>query len=107
MGTQLTYVAVAARGSAAVHILVFKHHDCKFKHLYSFNMEPTMANPEQPELNADQKYSKFPYTVNLSLDCAFLAVTLCNGEVKILKMPPVLSPMDAKSTEAVPAQAAP
>lgn len=51
VGTQLTYVAVAARGSARVDIVVFKHSDCKFKHMYSFNMCPDLANPENPELN--------------------------------------------------------
>lgn len=53
VGTQLTYVAVAARGHAQVHIVVFKHSDCKFKHLYAFNLIPDLANPDQPELNAD------------------------------------------------------
>lgn len=28
------------------------------------------------------------------MDCTFLAVTLANGEVKILKMPAILNPMD-------------
>lgn len=28
VGTQLTYVAVVARGCATVHIVVFKHSDC-------------------------------------------------------------------------------
>ncbi len=74
--------------------MVFKHSDCKFKHLYSLNCVPELANPETPELNVDQKYTKFPYEVKLSLDCVFLAVTLASGEVKIIKMPPILSPLE-------------
>lgn len=85
-------MAVAARGNASVNIVVFKHSDCKFKHLYAINFIPELANPENPELNPDQKYSKFPFEVKLSMDCSFLAVTLANGEVKVLKMPPLLSP---------------
>jgi hypothetical protein len=55
---------------------------------------PELLNPETPELNSEQKYSKFPFEVKLSLDCVFMAVTLANGEVKIIKMPPILSPLD-------------
>lgn len=105
VGTQLTYVAVAARGHTQVHIVVFKHSDCKFKHLYSFNMCPELANPETPESNDKQKYSNFPSDVKLSMDFAFLSVTLASGEVKILKMPQVLSPMDPQPP--APVEAAP
>lgn len=52
-GTQLTYVAACARGVAQVQVMVFKHQDCKLKHLYSLNLIPDLANPETPELNAD------------------------------------------------------
>jgi len=76
-----------------VHIVVFKHSDCKFKHIYSFNMCPELANTENPEMNEKQTYSKLPYEVKLSMDCVFLAVTLCNGEVKLLKMPPIFNPL--------------
>lgn len=105
VGTQLTYVAVAARGHAQVHIVVFKHSDCKFKHLYSFNMCPELANPESPESNDKQKYANFPCDVKLSMDFAFLSVTLTSGEVKILKMPQILSPMDPVAPP--PSEAAP
>lgn len=100
VGTQLTYVAVAARGLATVHILVFKHSDCKIRHLYSFNLCPDLANPDEPELNSQQKYSKFPYEVKLSPECAFLSVTLANGEVKVIRMPAVLNPLEPAAPEA-------
>ena len=66
VGTQLTYLAVVARGSPQVHILTFKHSDCKLKHSYTLNMVPEIQNLENPELNNDQKYSKFPLEVKLS-----------------------------------------
>ena len=80
-GTQLTYVAVCARACPSVKVLAFKHQDCKLRCLYSLNLIPDLANPETPELNADQSYLNFPAEVKLSLDCAFLAVTLASGEV--------------------------
>ena len=86
-----------------MHIVVFKHSDCKFKHVYSFNMCPELANPETPELNDKQTYARFPYEVKLSVDCVFLAVVLCNGEVKLLKMPQIFNPLG----EAPPAQVEP
>ena len=57
-------------------------------------MCPGLANQAEPELNEKQSYSKFPYEVKLSMDCVFLSVTLADGEVKVLKMPPILSPME-------------
>lgn len=65
---------------------------------------PDLQNPENPELNSEQKYSKFPFEVKLSLDCVFMAVTLANGEVKLIKMPPILNPLEpyvATPTETV------
>ena len=64
--------------------------------MYSFNLIPELINPETPEINNDQKYSRFPYEVKLSMDFVFLAVTLANGEVKVLKMPAILSPLDGQ-----------
>jgi hypothetical protein len=34
VGTQLTYVAVVARGTPIVQILIFKHNENKLRHLY-------------------------------------------------------------------------
>ncbi len=42
VGTQLSYVTVVARGSPQVHILTFKHSDCKLKHSYSLNLVPEL-----------------------------------------------------------------
>ena len=96
VGTQLTYVSVVARGCATVHVVVFKHTDFKIKHLYSLNLIPDLQNPNEPELNAEQKYSRFPCDVKMSVEGAFMAVTLCNGEVKLFKMPAVLNPMESQ-----------
>ena len=94
VGTQLTYVAVVARGSPQVHILTFKHSDCKLKHSYSLNLIPELQNLETPELNNEQKYLKFPYEVKLSQEFAFMAVTLVSGEVKLFKMPSIYNPLE-------------
>lgn len=40
------------------------------------------------------------------MDCTFLAVTLANGEVKILKMPAILNPMDTKANDVTTTAAA-
>jgi hypothetical protein len=65
--------------------------------MYALNLIPELANPETPELNSDQRYSKFPYEVKLSMDCVFLSVTLANGEVKIIKMPAIFTPLESMS----------
>ena len=75
VGTSLSYVAVVARGSPIVNILAFKHNENKLRRLYSINVLPDLANPEQPELNEKQSYLEFPYEVKFSMDGVFLAVT--------------------------------
>lgn len=50
-GTQLTYVAVVARGCTTIQILCFKHNDCKLKEMHSLNVDPAMQNQVEPELN--------------------------------------------------------
>ena len=100
VGTQLSYVAVVARGSPIVNILVFKHNENKIRRLYSLNLLPELLNPEQPELNEKQSYLDFPYTVKLSMDGVFLAVTQLTGAVKLIKMPAVLNPLDADKEKA-------
>lgn len=42
--THLTYIAVVARGSSKINVLVFKHSDCKIKTLFTFNLMPELAN---------------------------------------------------------------
>ena len=87
-----------ARGSPVINILSFKHNENRLRRLYSINLLPNLANPEQPELNEDQTYLEFPYQVKLSMDGVFLAVTLMNGAVKLIKMPPVLNPLESDKT---------
>ena len=87
-----------ARGSPIINILSFKHNENRLRRLYSINLLPNLANPEQPELNEDQTYLEFPYQVKLSMDGVFLAVTLMNGAVKLIKMPPVLNPLESDKT---------
>ena len=98
VGSQLSYVAVIARGSPLINILAFKHNENKFKRLYSLNLLPDLVNPEQPELNDKQSYLEFPYEVKLSMDGVFLAVTQLTGAVKLIKMPAVLNPLEADKT---------
>ena len=89
-------MAVLARGSPVLNILAFKHNENKLRRLYSVNLMPDLANPEQPELNERQSYRSFPFECKLSMDGVFLAVTMLTGEVKLLKMPPVLNPLEAE-----------
>lgn len=97
VGTQVTYVAAVARGSAKAHILAFNHKDCKLKSFMHFNLMPDLQNPSEPELNPDQKYTYFPSTVKLSMDAAFLAVTLAEGTVKLFSLPPIPNPLPAEA----------
>ena len=86
VGTQLTYVAVVARGSPIVQVLIFKNSENKLRQLYSINTCPEITNPETPEANPGQTYRDFPSKVKLSLDFSFLAVTTCNGAVQETKV---------------------
>lgn len=91
--TRLIYAAVVARASPIVSIVVFKNNENKFRHLYSINMLPEVENADALEENEGQSYDLLPASVTLSLDCEFLSVTTYNGTVKIIKMPPVLDPI--------------
>jgi len=93
VGTQLTYIAVVARGSPIVNIIIFKNNENKMRLLHTFNICKDLATPEDPESTPHQSYQEFPHQVKLSVDCVFLAVTMLNGEVNLIKMPPVLSPL--------------
>jgi hypothetical protein len=53
MDTKLTYAAITARGSPFVKFLAFKHSENKLYHLYTLNVCPTLANPENFEMNPD------------------------------------------------------
>lgn len=93
VGTQITYVAVAARGSPVVQIVIFKHNENKMRHLYTINTLPELPNFETPEMNPKQSYTEFPCKVKFSVDFNFLAVVTCSGSVHLLKMPSILNPL--------------
>lgn len=101
LDTKLTYAAVIARGSPFVKIIAFKHNENKIIHLYNLNICPSLANPDNLEMNPDQSYLELPCETVLSLDALFMTVTSFNGEVKLIKMPPVINPL--KDEEQVPA----
>lgn len=67
------------------------------KLLYTLNVVPSLATPEAPESTKEQKYTDFPYSVKLSQENSFLAVTLFSGEVQLIKMPPILNPLEDHS----------
>lgn len=98
VGTHLTYIAVAARGTSIVNILIFKHNENKLRVLYTINVCPELNNPEHPEMNPNQSYKDLPGKVKLSVDAVFLAVTMLNGAVNLLKMPPILNPLNPEQT---------
>jgi hypothetical protein len=52
-----------------------------------------VENETIPESTPKQSYKEFPMEVNISPECSFLTVTLYTGEVKVLKMPPILNPL--------------
>lgn len=91
--TKLTYVSVTARGSPEVKILIFKHNESKMRLLYKINVCPHLPNPDSLETNPDQSYLELPAETKLSLDGLFLTVISFGGEVKLLKMPPILNPL--------------
>lgn len=93
MDTKLTYVSVIARASPVLKILAFKHNENKLYHLYNLNLCPLLLNPDTLEQNPDQSYLDLPSEAKFSLDCIFLTVTTFSGEVKLLKMPPIISPL--------------
>jgi hypothetical protein len=93
MDTKLTYAAITARGSPFVKFLAFKHSENKLYHLFTLNVCPTLANPENLEMNPDQTYLDLPCETKISLDCKFMAVTSFSGEVKLIKMPPIINPL--------------
>lgn len=91
--TRLIYAAIVARASPIISIIVFKNNENKFHHLYSINMLPDVDNADSLEENEGQTYDQLPAEVKLSIDAEFLSVTTYNGTVKIIKMPPVIDPI--------------
>ena len=102
MDTKLTYVTVVARANPVVRILAFKHNENKLHHLYNLNMCPTLVNPDSLDSNPEQSYLELPMEAKLSADVAFMAVTTFNGDVKLIRMPPIINPL--RDSDESPAQ---
>lgn len=65
-------------------------------------MCPTLANPDNLEMNADQTYLELPCETKLSIDGHFLSVISFNGDVRLLKMPPIINPLREDDAPPVP-----
>ena len=110
LDTRLVYVAVVARASPVISILVFKHNENKLCHAYSLNMDPGV-DYDDVETISEKSYAGLPAEVKLSLEFDFMSVTTFDGQVKIFKMPQIFDPLvleqrgkaEDKSSEAPPA----
>jgi len=49
-------------------------------------------------MNPNQSYKDFPCKAKLSLDFVFLSIVSCSGAVHLLKMPPILNPLNPEQT---------
>lgn len=92
LDTKLTYIAVAARANPIIKILVMKHNENKMYHIYNINTSPALPNTDQLDANPDQSYLELPAEVKLSLDVQFLTFTTFAGDVKLVRMPPIINP---------------
>ena len=99
-------MAVIARGSPVISIIAFKQNENKLYHFNSINMCPELENTDELEKNEGQTYLKLPSESKLSLDCEFLQVTTFDGSVIVIKMPPIIDPMQNQTTSKAPAGAA-
>lgn len=106
LDTKLTYLAVVARGSPIVTIICFKHNENKLYSLFTLNTCPSLENPDTLEQNDGQTYLSLPSETKLSLDCEFLSITSFDGTVKLVKMPPILDPMQNDKSQAAAAEEA-
>jgi hypothetical protein len=79
-----------------ITVVCFKHNENKFHSLYTFNINPKLENSDTLEQNDGQTYLELPAEVKFSLDAEFLAVTTFDGAVQLLRMPPVIDPMQAE-----------
>ena len=93
--SRLVFVAVVARASPIVSILVFKDKENKLTHAYSLNMCPDLPAESIDELESvdGQNYAQLPAEVKLSPEFDFMAVTTFDGSVKLVKMPHVFDPL--------------
>jgi hypothetical protein len=85
-------VAVIARANPIVKVLVFKHSENKLYHIYNLNACPSLANPDSLDSNPEQSYLDLPSEVKLSQDALFMTIITYNGEIKVVKMPPIINP---------------
>ena len=92
MDTKLTYVTVTARASPIVKVLIFKHNENKMYHVYNLNACPALPNPDTLDANPEQSYLELPSEAKHSVDAAFMAITSFNGEIKLVRMPPIINP---------------
>jgi hypothetical protein len=101
LDSRLVYVAVVARASPIVSILCYRHSENKLHHCYSINTntEIPLDKLEEIETVENISYSKMPAEVSLSPDCEFMSITTFDGEVKVLKMPPVFDPLQLEPTK--------
>ena len=74
-----------------MYIYLFKHSESKLYHGYTVNVCPEIANPDSME--AENSYLDLPMDVKFSLEGNFLSVSTFNGDVKVFKMPTIISPM--------------
>lgn len=95
LDSRLIYVAVVARASPIVSVLAFRHSENKLHHVYSVNTCTDIPTDKLEEIETveDIKYNKMPAEVQLSPDAEFMAITTFDGEVKVIKMPPVFDPI--------------
>ena len=63
-------------------------------------MNSKLENPDSLESNDNQTYLELPAEVKFSLDAEFLAVTTFEGAVHLLRMPPVIDPMQVEVAKA-------
>ena len=91
--TKLTYAAIVARGSPFINIICFKHNENKLYNLYTLNTCPDLENAECLEQNPKQTYTMLPHSAKISLDGEFLSINSFDGRVRIVKMPPIIDPI--------------
>ena len=95
LDSRLVYVAVVARASPIIHVLVYRGSENKFYHAYSLNTCSDIPSDKLDEIETVENisYAKMPAEVQLSPDGEFMAVTTFDGEVKVLKMPHIFDPL--------------
>jgi hypothetical protein len=83
--SKLTFASVIARSCPTIEFLCFKHSENKLFHLYTLNFCPPLEN-EDPE----RSYLDLPSECKMSKDCHFMTITTYGGEIKFMKMVPMV-----------------